>query len=146
MQIRSGAYAKCALFTVATVFFLSACGGGSDGNSDSGSNSDNDTELLVNAGPDDTVTEGATYSLSAEVTGGDGEYTYNWTASPSLTLTHDDTSSSEASFTAPAVSVDTEYTLTVSVNDTSGNTDSDFTIITVSPVNIAPVAAISVPE
>ncbi|HAD89892.1 MAG TPA: hypothetical protein DCG36_06970, partial [Alteromonas macleodii] len=89
MQIRSGAYAKRALFTVATVFFLSSCGGGgSDANSDSGTDTDNDSELLVNAGPDDTVTEGATYSLSAEVTGGDGEYTYNWTASPSLTLTH----------------------------------------------------------
>mgnify|MGYP000011674377 FL=1 len=147
MQIRSGAYAKRALFTVATVFFLSSCGGGgSDANSDSGTDTDNDSELLVNAGPDDTVTEGATYSLSAEVTGGDGEYTYNWTASPSLTLTHEDTSSSQASFTAPAVSVATEYTLTVSVNDTSGNADSDFTIITVSPVNIAPVADISVPE
>jgi len=125
---------------VSCIFFLSACGGGSDSNSESSSN------LFVNAGPDATLTEGASFALSAEVSGGNGEYTYRWSASPSLTITDDDTSDSDASFDAPSVTVSTEYTVTVTVNDTGGNSASDATVITVTPVNIAPVAIIEVPE
>ena len=125
---------------VTSLFVLSACGGG-------GSSSDsNNSNLVINAGPDATVTEGATYSLSAEVSGGNGEYTYRWSASPSLTITDEDTSDSSANFVAPSVTVSTEYTLTVTVNDTAGNVSSDETVITVTPVNIAPIAAISVPQ
>ena len=134
------------LAIVGGAFILAACGGGGggdDGGSDGGSGTGN---LVINAGLDATVTEGVTYSLSAEVSGGDGTYTYNWSASPSLTITHEDTSSSAASFVAPVVDSATEYTLTVSVNDQSGNTASDLTVITVAPVNIAPEASIEVPE
>ncbi|MFZ8198944.1 DUF1566 domain-containing protein [Alteromonas portus] len=134
------------LAIVGGAFILAACGGGGggdDGGSDGGSGTGN---LVINAGLDATVTEGVTYSLSAEVSGGDGTYTYNWSASPSLTITHEDTSSSAASFVAPLVDSATEYTLTVSVNDQSGNTASDLTVITVAPVNIAPEASIEVPE
>lgn len=133
------------LFLALLTLALAACGGGGggdDGNTDgSGSGS-----LLINAGPDATVTEGVSYTLNAEVSGGDGNYTYNWTSSPSIAITHDDTSSSTASFTAPSVSDSTEYRFTVSVNDTSGNSANDFTIITIAPVNIAPVASILVPS
>lgn len=123
------------------IFILSGCGGGGD--SDSPPNS---SGLAVNAGPDAVVTEGVTYLLSGEVTGGDGTYTYNWSSSPTLDITHEDNTVSTASFVAPSVSEDTNYTLTLSVNDTSGNTRSDSTIITVAPVNIAPVASIFVPQ
>ena len=125
---------------------LAACGGGGGGDGDSNGGGTGNGNLVINAGPDAIVTEGVTYSLSAEVSGGDGAYTYNWSASPSLTITHEDTSSSAASFVAPVVESATEYTLTVSVNDQSGNTADDLTIITVAPVNIAPVASINVPE
>ena len=127
-------------------FILAACGGGGGGDGDSSDGGAGNGNLVINAGPDATVTEGVTYSLSAEVSGGDGTYTYNWSASPSITITHEDTSSSAASFEAPLVDSATEYTLTVSVNDQSGNTASDFTVITVAPVNIAPEASIEVPE
>ena len=127
-------------------FILAACGGGGGGDGDSSDGGAGNGNLVINAGPDATVTEGVTYSLSAEVSGGDGTYTYNWSASPSLTITHEDASSSAASFEAPLVDSATEYTLTVSVNDQSGNTASDFTVITVAPVNIAPEASIEVPE
>ena len=124
------------------VFILSACGGGgSDSNSSPGNSA-----LAVNAGPDATVTEGVTYTLSGSVTGGDGTYTYNWTASPTLDITHDDTSTSSASFVAPSVNESTSYTITLAVNDASGNSTSDATIITVAPINIDPVADISVPQ
>ena len=136
-NIRGAVLMLCALVTI------SACGGGGGG--DSGEGTGNPT-LVVNAGPDATVTEGATYTLSAQVSGGDGTYTYNWSASPSLSITHEDTSAAAASFVAPALSSETQYTLTVSVNDQSGNTASDATVITVSPVNIAPEASISLPQ
>ncbi|GFD67284.1 DUF1566 domain-containing protein [Alteromonas sp. KUL106] len=130
------------LICLAGIFILAACGGGGDGDNANGGSGN----LVVNAGPDATVTEGATYALSAQVSGGDGTYTYNWTASPSLSITHDDTSSSSASFVAPRVNSATQYTVTVSVNDQSGNTASDFTVITVAPVNIPPQANITTPH
>ena len=132
------------LALIGGAFMLAACGGGGGGDSSGGDSGSG--ELVVNAGPDATVTENVTYSLSAEVSGGDGTYAYNWSASPSLTITHEDTSAPAASFVAPSVNSATEYTLTVTVNDQSGNTASDFTIITVAPVNIAPEASIDVPE
>lgn len=124
------------------VFILSACGGGG---SDSDSNGGN-LPLAVNAGPDATVTEGVMYSLNGSVTGGDGTYTFNWTASPTLDITHDNTSVSSASFVAPSVTQSTRYTITLAVNDASGNSVSDATVITVAPINIEPVARISVPQ
>lgn len=132
------------LAIIGGAFILVACGGGGGDGDSSGGGSGNGN-LVVNAGPDATVTEGVTYSLSAQVSGGDGTYTYNWSASPSLTITHEDTSASAASFVAPLVNSATEYTLTVSVNYQSGNTASDFTVITVAPINIAPEASIDVP-
>ncbi|MBT3134766.1 DUF1566 domain-containing protein [Alteromonas sp. ALT199] len=132
------------LALIGGAFMLAACGGGGGGDSSGGDSGSG--ELVVNAGPDATVTENVTYSLSAEVSGGDGTYAYNWSASPSLTIAHEDTGAPAASFVAPSVNSATEYTLTVTVNDQSGNTASDFTIITVAPVNIAPEASIDVPE
>lgn len=131
------------LAVIGGAFILAACGGGGGGDSSGGGSGNGN--LVVNAGANATVTEGVTYSLSAQVSGGDGTYTYNWSASPSLTITHEDTSTSAASFVAPLVNSATEYTLTVAVNDQSGNTASDFTVITVAPVNIAPEASIDVP-
>ena len=55
-----------------------------DGDSSGGGSGNGN--LVVNAGANATVTEGVTYSLSAQVSGGDGTYTYNWSASPSRPL------------------------------------------------------------
>lgn len=124
----------------AAVFLVSACGGGSD------SGGTNSTVLVVNAGADTTVTEGVTVDLSATASGGDSSYTFNWSSSPALAITHADTTLSAASFVAPSVDATTRYTLTVSVNDQSGNTASDAVVITVAPVNIAPQAIIDIPQ
>lgn len=142
MHITQGSRGVRLLLIAAVLTVLSACGGGSGGDEGTTGSASN---LLVNAGPDASVTEGATYTLSADVTGGDGSYTYHWSASPTLSITHADTSVSDASFTAPEVSVLTQYSITVTVNDTSGNSDTDVTVISVTPVNVAPVAQISVP-
>jgi len=130
------------VLTLVMIIMVSACGGGTSSDGGSGTN----TTLVINAGPDATVTEGASFALDAQVSGGNGEYTYSWSSSPVLSIIHDDTSVASASFEAPAVTQNTAYTLTVSVNDTAGNTASDERVITVSPVNIAPVASISVPS
>lgn len=136
---------QCFFFALFTLTLV-ACGGGSGGDDGTDGDGSGNTNLLINAGPDATVTEGVSYTLSAEVSGGDGNYTYNWTSSPTVAITQDDTSSSTASFTAPSVNASTEYRFTVSVNDNSGNSATDFTIITVAPVNIAPVASVTVPS
>ena len=138
----SGALGR-SLFFIAGIIILTACGGGGGDGDNANGGAGN---LVVNAGPDATVTEGVTYALSAQVSGGDGAYTYNWSASPSLSIAHDDTSVSTASFVAPLVNSATQYTITVSVNDQSGNTASDFTVITIAPVNIPPQASITVPQ
>lgn len=136
---------QCFFFALLTLSLV-ACGGGGGGDDGTDGDGSGNTNLLINAGPDATVTEGVSYTLSAEVSGGDGNYTYNWTSSPTVAITQDDTSSSTASFTAPSVNASTEYRFTVSVNDNSGNSATDFTIITVAPVNIAPVASVTVPS
>lgn len=136
---------QCFFFALFTLTLV-ACGGGGGGDDGTDGDGSGNTNLLINAGPDATVTEGVSYTLSAEVSGGDGNYTYNWTSSPTVAITQDDTSSSTASFTAPSVNASTEYRFTVSVNDNSGNSATDFTIITVAPVNIAPVASVTVPS
>lgn len=132
--------ARLLVTCMASLVFITACGGG--GSSDTTGESD----LVVNVGADATLTEQTAYSLSAQVSGGNGVYTYRYSSTPSLTITHEDTSEPAASFVAPSVITDTEYTITLSVNDTGGNTASDVTIITVIPVNIAPEAIISVPS
>ncbi|BFT29386.1 hypothetical protein D210916BOD24_05620 [Alteromonas sp. D210916BOD_24] len=132
---------RCAVI-VGLMALTVACGGG-------GGSSDGEvapSRLVVNAGPDATVTEGATYTFNAQVSGGDGSYSFNWSVSPSLSITHADTSQSSASFVAPEVNSSTQYTFTLTVNDQSGNTASDETVITVAPVNLAPLANIDLPQ
>lgn len=134
-------FLRCAVI-VGLALATAACGGGGGS-----SNSDvPQARLAVNAGPDATVTEGATYAFSAQVSGGDGNYSFSWRVSPALSITHEDTSQAAASFVAPEVNSSTQYTFTLTVNDQSGNTASDETVITVAPVNLAPQANISVPQ
>ncbi|QJR81711.1 DUF1566 domain-containing protein [Alteromonas pelagimontana] len=118
---------------------VSGCGGGG---SDSASSSDN---IFINAGADRNVTEGATVTLTAEVSGGSESLTYRWSASPALSITQADNAAPTATFTAPAAAQHTEYTLTATVTDTNGRTATDTVVIMVVPDNIAPVAQIVVP-
>ena len=74
------------LVLFATALLLAACGGGGGDGDSGGDGGSGSGDLVINAGPDATVTEGVTYTLSAQVSGGDGTYTYNWSASPSLSI------------------------------------------------------------
>ena len=72
----------------------------------------------VNAGNDQQEAEGSTVSLDATVTDDDTEdtLTYTWTHNSTLSISLDDSSAVDTTFTAPNVSENTvvEFTLTVS--------------------------------
>ncbi|MEI8647676.1 hypothetical protein P4S73_06540 [Paraglaciecola sp. Hal342] len=72
-----------------TSVFLTACGGG--GSSDS--NDNNTPDVIVNAGPGATVNEGTTVSLQGDAVGTTEALTFAWSSSPTLAITHDDTTS-----------------------------------------------------
>lgn len=123
-----------------TAVLLSACGG-------SGSDDDTPTRTLyVSAGADRSVSEGAAVSLSAEASGGDGALIWRWIATPTLSITHDDTSLPAATFTAPTLATARDYTITVTVTDASGVSASDSLVVSVQPDNSPPVADIAVTD
>lgn len=131
---------KGSWLSLALVIFLSACGGSS-------LESDDDTPaplVLVNAGNDRSVNEGSTVTLSGDASGQTEALTYSWSVSPALTITHDDTTTAAASFTAPATAEVLTYTFTLAVTDGDGNQGSDTVEYQITPVNEAPIAAVSV--
>lgn len=98
----------------------------------------------VNAGLDQSVTEGATVTFNGAASDEDGTITalqWTQTAGPDVTLTGADTAS--ASFTAPAVSASTVLTFKLTATDNAGGSSSDLVNITVQDqavANRAPVA------
>ncbi|RDV24338.1 DUF1566 domain-containing protein [Alteromonas aestuariivivens] len=127
-----------ALIAIGCAGLVSACGGGAESSSS--------TVLYINAGADREVTEQSVATLSATVSGNSETLTYRWTVSPALSIVHPDTGAADAIFTAPIVSVETDYTFTVRVTDDQGNTASDTLIVIVVPDNALPVADIQVPQ
>jgi hypothetical protein len=95
---------------------------------------------VANAGPDQTVDENTLVTLNgAASTDPDGDpLTYQWTAPSGITL--NSTTASVTTFTAPEVSVNTNYTFTLVVNDGKVNSTADQVVVTVLQVNKAPVA------
>ena len=119
---------------------LSACGGGGGGGGD---NTATTTEVFVNAGADIQTVEAADVVLSGQASGDTTSMTWSWTSSPAATITHSDNTVADAVFTAPAVTTDTTYVLTLTGTNSSGNSDTDTINILVKPVNIAPDAVIN---
>ena len=84
------------------------------------------TPPTVDAGANQTVTEGATVSLDGTASDTDAEDTlaYRWTHNSSLTITLADPDALDTSFTAPNVAADTPVLFTLNVSDgTASSTD-----------------------
>ena len=87
----------------------------------------------VNAGPDQTVGEGDTVTLSGTATDPDEDdsgVSYTWSAPSDSEITFDDSASISTTFTAPAVTADTTFTLTLTTfnGTTSGEDTVDVTV------------------
>ena len=95
---------------------------------------------FANAGPDQSVIEGATVSLDGSLSSDpDGNpLTYKWTAPSGITLSS--ATASKPTFTAPEVLTNTDYNFTLTVNDGTIDSSVDQVVITVKQVDKAPIA------
>jgi hypothetical protein len=95
---------------------------------------------IAHAGTDQVVNEGATVTLDGSgSTDPDGDaLVYRWNAPAGITLSS--TTLSKPSFIASEVKQDTQYTLTLKVNDGMVDSSTDEVVITVKQINKAPIA------
>ena len=107
----------------------------------------NNIPPTVNAGPDQTVDEGDTVTLSGTASDSDNDpLTYMWTHDSALPISLADDTALSTTFTAPAVTQDTTVTFTLAVSDdTDSVTDTLQVTITDSP-GLTPTAADSIDD
>jgi len=94
----------------------------------------------ANAGDDQSVLKGTLVMLSGSASSDpDGDpLTYQWTAPSGITLSS--ATVDKPTFTAPEVFADTDFLFSLVVSDGTVDSPADEVVITVKPVNVAPVA------
>lgn len=97
---------------------------------------------VANAGTDQTVYEGVTVTLNGNGSSDpdNDPLTYAWTQIAGSTVTLQNANTVAASFVAPTTGSTKTYTFRLTVNDGSGGTDTDDVVVTVNPLNFAPIA------
>ena len=96
----------------------------------------NNTPPTVEAGPDQTVDEGDTVTLSGTASDSDSDpLTYMWTHGSALSISFADDTALSTTFTAPAVTQDTTIIFTLTVSD---DTDSVTDTVSVTITNNTP--------
>ncbi|NOX76598.1 MAG: hypothetical protein GXP17_08325 [Gammaproteobacteria bacterium] len=86
---------------------------------------------IVDAGPDQSRTEGATVQLAGLGSDAEGAVTFNWTQTSGISVTLSDASIANSTFVAPMVSGSEALGFTLAVTDTNGATTTDTIVITV---------------
>ncbi|WP_167768516.1 PKD domain-containing protein [Haloarcula amylovorans] len=99
----------------------------------------------ADAGPDQTVDEGATVTLDASGSAdSDGSISsYQWTQTEGSSVTLSDTAAAQPTFTAPSVDSETTLTFQVAVTDNDGEESTDTVNVTVQPVETQPSVSMS---
>lgn len=136
-----GNQVKIRFLLLCSVLLASCSGGGLESDT-------NNTDLLVlvNAGLNQSINEGVTYSLTGNASGQTEELTYVWSASPAISISQNDTAVADATFLAPNTSVPITYTFTLRVTDGNGNQGSDSVQIEILPLNELPEAIITLEQ
>ena len=98
--------------------------------------------IKVNAGTNLNVDENQLVSLLGGSSGGQGPHTYAWSNEQNILVDHPDTSTTNATFTAPSVTTTTVFVLTLTATDENQTQQSESINVTVNPVNLLPTVSI----
>ena len=129
---------KQCLIVCLLAILLVACGGGSEDQIPQAA-----PRIQVSANVDISANEQSQIAVQGAATGGEGSLSFAWQVPNELSIQHPDTSIANATITTPVLTETTEFILTLLVTDSAGSSASDSFVLTVNPVNLAPVANIS---
>ncbi|MEM0911715.1 MAG: DUF1566 domain-containing protein [Pseudomonadota bacterium] len=121
------------------IIVLGGCGGGSEDLLP-----DRVPQIQVSANVDVSADEQVQIDIEGAALGGQGELVYAWQADEAITITHADTSIANATLTTPIVTTPTEFVVTLVVTDERQVSSEDTFTLIVNPVNLPPIAVISI--